>query len=124
MLQYGVLPPHCPLFAQPVTQRCVPVSQTRPPSPQSTVLTHCTQRLVVVSQRGRKAEFEQFVSLVHCTQSIVDVLQAGVPPPADAHWVSLVHETTHRFVAGLQTMPPSPQLALVRHWTHAPDGEQ
>ena len=66
----------------------------------------------------------QLASLVHCTHSIVVVLQAGVPPPAVMHCVLLVQDTTQRLVAGLQTRPASPQLALVRHCTHVPDGEQ
>jgi hypothetical protein len=79
--------------------------------------------LADVSQRGRKVLL-QFVSLVHCTQSIVAVLHAGVPPPAATHCVLLVQDTMQRLVAGLQTIPASPQLALVRHCTHAPEGEQ
>lgn len=66
----------------------------------------------------------QLASLVHCTHSIVVVLQAGVPPPACMHCMLFVHDRTQRLVAWLQTRPPPPQLAVVRHWTHAPAGEQ
>jgi hypothetical protein len=72
----------------------------------------------------RVAENVQFVSLVHCTQRLVDVSQTGVPPPAAAHCVSLVHEMTQRLVVVLQIMPASPQLAFVRHSTHWPADEQ
>jgi hypothetical protein len=122
-LQYGVFPPHCPDPEHPVTHRCVAVSQTRPPSPQSAVVRHWTHTSADVSQRGRRA-LVQLVSVVHCTHSIVEVLQAGVPPPACMHCVLFVQDMTHRLVAWLQTTPPPPQLAVVRHCTHAPAGEQ
>jgi ABC-type nitrate/sulfonate/bicarbonate transport system permease component len=104
-------------------QRCDAVSQTCPPSPQSTEERHRTQRLVVVSQRGRKPAV-QFASLVHCTQIIFAVLQAGVPLAMAMHCVSVAQDVTHRFVVVSQTIPASPQLALVMHWTHEPAGEQ
>jgi hypothetical protein len=55
---------------------------------------------------------------------MVAVSQAGVPPPAAMHWLSLAHAIAQRFVAGLQMRPASPQLALVRHSTQVPVGEQ
>jgi hypothetical protein len=63
------------------------------------------------------------MSLVHCTQVIVVALQAGVPPPAVVHCMSVVHEATQRLVVVLQTIPV-PQLPFVRHWTQSPAGEQ
>jgi hypothetical protein len=64
---------------------------------------------------------EQLVSLVHCTHSPVDVLHAGAPPP---HCAALVQPWMHWLDAGSQTIPASPQFAVVKHWTHWLRGEQ
>jgi hypothetical protein len=118
-------PPHWLLLVHDTTQMLFAVSQAMvPASPQLPSLRHWTHWLVDVLQVWRPPPVvAQFASLVHATQRPVAVSHAG-RPAVPAHCALVVQPVTHVLVAGLQTLPPSPQSAVVAQPTHAPAGEQ
>jgi hypothetical protein len=121
------VPPHWPSLEQVATHALF--TQDRlPPSPQSALVTHCTQVFDVVSQcrTTPPPPNMQFVSDVHCTHimAVVSHTGVGLKPPPVTQLVLVVHERTHVPAAVLQTrVPESPQSAVVAHCTHLPADE-